>query len=55
MGYQYNTAQCWDANSNIQSVVYLESVMEQLSLIPQVGINDNHNRGVKADMENKDV
>ena len=29
--------------------------MEQLSLIPQVGINDNHNRVVKADMENKDV
>ena len=38
-----------------EKVVYLESVMEQLSLIPQVGINDNHNRGVKADMENKDV
>ena len=38
-----------------EKVVYLESVMGQLSLIPQVGINDNHNKGVKADMENKDV
>lgn len=38
-----------------EKVVYLESVMDQLSLIPQMGINDNHNRGEKTDMENKDV
>lgn len=38
-----------------EKVVYLESIMEQLSLIPQVTTNDNHDRGAKVEMENKDV
>ena len=38
-----------------KKVVYLESIMGQLSLIPQAAANDNRDRGVKVDIKNKDV
>lgn len=38
-----------------EKVVCLESIMGQLPLIPQTTTNDNNDRSVKVNMENKDV
>lgn len=38
-----------------EKVVYLESIMGQLSLIPQVAINNNHDVSIKTDVKNTNV
>lgn len=38
-----------------EKIIYLESIMDQLPLIPQSVTNNNYNKDVKMDMKNKNV